>query len=423
MNAEPQWIPHESRSIPAIDNLRSVVILLVVSVHALLPYFDFLPAHPYAFSAPPYLWRTFPLIDATRVPIGFDILSAWVDVFVMAAFFLLSGLFVWPCLVRKGPARFMGERVLRLGLPFVAVVFVLMPLAIAPTYLQTALHPSIADFARRFLALPFWPAGPMWFLWVLLAFDAVAAGVFSLFPRVSQPVMRLSSYIRAKPKRFAAGVVAASAAGYIPLALLFGPLPWGQFGPFSIQLCRPAQYAVYFFAGVVVGAGGLERELVGIRGSLARHWRAALGAAILCFGLWLLASSAAMTRPSVPLSLTATDAAAYVLACFASCWAALAVMTRFAGSRGPVRDSLRDNAYGIYLVHCVFAFWLQYALLGREVPPIAKAAMVCVATLMLSWGTAATLRRLPGLSVVLGTGRGKRHRLPTFAPPAMPLAD
>src|SRR5207245_1748636 len=83
-----QWLPHQPRAIPAIDNLRSVVILLVVAVHVLLPYFSFLPAKPYAFDRQPWLWRSFPLVDSHRL-LGFDLLGAWVDVFVMATFFLL----------------------------------------------------------------------------------------------------------------------------------------------------------------------------------------------------------------------------------------------------------------------------------------------------------------------------------------------
>jgi len=422
MNAEPQWIPRQPRSIPAIDNLRSLIILLVVAVHALLPYFSFLPAKPFAFDRPPFLWRSFPLIDSQRL-IGFDILSAWVDVFVMATFFLVSGLFVLPCLTRKGPARFLAERMFRLGLPFAAAVFLLMPLAIVPTYLQTAAHPSTGDFMRRFLALPFWPAGPMWFLWVLLTFDGIAAGMFALFPRMNDLAMRLSLYARAHPWRFAAGVLAASAAGYVPLALLFGPLPWAQFGPFSIQLCRPLQYAVYFFTGVVIGAVGIERELIGPNAWLTRHWRGAAVAAILGFGLWLAASAGAMMHASAPVALKAADAAAYVLACFASCTCALALTMRFAGSRGVVWDSLRDNAYGIYLVHCLFAFWLQFTLLGSDVPAIAKAGFVFSVTLALSWSTAAILRRLPGFGLVLGTGRRTRSNFPSLIHPAVPLAD
>jgi peptidoglycan/LPS O-acetylase OafA/YrhL len=423
MNAEPQWIPRVPRAIPAIDNLRSVVILLVVIVHVLLPYFNFLPEKPYVFDVAPWLWRSFPLVDSHRLALGFDILSAWVDVFVMATFFLLSGLFAWPCLTRKGPARFIGERMLRLGLPFAVVVFVLMPVATVPTYLQTALHPSLSDFAQRFLALPFWPAGPPWFLWVLLALDLAVAALYALPAPVNDSVIRLSSYARAHPWRFAAGVLAASAAGYVPLALLFGPLQWTQFGPFSIQLCRPAQYAVYFFTGVVVGACGVERELIGMKGWLARHWRRAVIGAILCFGLWLLASAGVMTNASAPLILKVADASAYVLACFASCWCAVALAARFAGSRTPVWDSLRDNAYGIYLVHFVFSIWLQYALLPEELPALLKAGFVFALTLALSWATAAVLRRLPGFALVLGTGRPTQSRFPSLIHPAVPSAD
>jgi surface polysaccharide O-acyltransferase-like enzyme len=88
-----------------------------------------------------------------------------------------------------------------------------------------------------------------------------------------------------------------------------------------------------------------------------------------------------------------------------------------------VRDSLRDNAYGIYLVHCLFAFWLQFVLLGTDVPAIAKVAAVFVATLAVSWGAAAVLRRIPGFALVLGTGRRTSRDLPTFAPPLIPFAD
>jgi hypothetical protein len=204
---------------------------------------------------------------------------------------------------------------------------------------------------------------------------------------------------------------------------LFGPLPWGQFGPFSFQLCRPVHYAVCFFTGIVIGASGVEREFSGAHGWLARHWRSATVAGIACFGLWLAASVVPMTNPSAPLALKAADAAAYVLACFASCWCALALAARFAGSRGTVWNSLRDNAYGIYLVHYLFAVWLQFALLGTDVTALAKFPLVFGAMLALSWGTAAILRRVPGFALVIGTGWRARPRFPSLIDRALPLAE
>src|SRR5213596_2644036 len=105
----------------AIDNLRAVVILLVLAFHSVLAYLNFLPPHPFAFDQPPFLWRSFPIVDTARW-MGFDLFCAWLDVFLMSFFFMLSGLFVWPSLSRRGVRAFLYGRVLRLGVPFAVVV-------------------------------------------------------------------------------------------------------------------------------------------------------------------------------------------------------------------------------------------------------------------------------------------------------------
>ena len=94
------------RSSIAIDNLRAIVILLVLSFHSVLAYLNFLPASPFRFDDPPYLWRAFPIVDSERW-LGFDLFCAWQDVFLMSFFMFLSGLFVWPSLKRKGPLNFL----------------------------------------------------------------------------------------------------------------------------------------------------------------------------------------------------------------------------------------------------------------------------------------------------------------------------
>ncbi|MGH7037816.1 MAG: hypothetical protein ACREE1_06735, partial [Stellaceae bacterium] len=59
----------------AIDNLRAIVILLVLSFHSVLAYLSFLPAAPFRFDRPPYEWTAFPIIDPHRW-IGFDLFCA-----------------------------------------------------------------------------------------------------------------------------------------------------------------------------------------------------------------------------------------------------------------------------------------------------------------------------------------------------------
>src|SRR6267143_6968730 len=134
MSTTPRGDPLRPRASLALDNLRAFVILLVLSFHSVLAYLNFLPAAPFPFDDPPYLWRAFPVVDHARW-FGFDLFCAWQDVFLMSLMFLLSGLFVWPSLQRKRGWGFVRDRLRRLGLPYVFGVLVLIPIAVYPAYL------------------------------------------------------------------------------------------------------------------------------------------------------------------------------------------------------------------------------------------------------------------------------------------------
>jgi peptidoglycan/LPS O-acetylase OafA/YrhL len=402
------------RASAAIDNLRAVVIVMVLAFHAMMAYVAFLPARPFAFDAPPYLWRAFPIVDQQRW-FGFDLFCAWLDVFLMSFFFMLSGLFVWSSLSRKGPAAFLQDRLLRLGLPFAAVVLLLMPPTLYPTYIQGTGDWTIAGYWRAWLDLPFWPSGPVWFLWLLALWDVLGAGIYLLARRHGDRVQRLSFYARQRPAVFLGGLLLGSALAYVPLALIFGPASWYQAGPFAVQYCRPLHYVLYFLAGAVIGACGIERGLFAPDGPLVRHWaRWAIAALVLFF---LLGGLTALATPdpwadafAAPLALRAAAALSYVLACFASCFFVFAVAVRFGGIGARLLDSLKANAFGMYLVHYLFIVWLQFALLGLTVPGLVKAAIVFCATLALSWSATAALRRVPAIANIIGAGPRRATR-------------
>jgi peptidoglycan/LPS O-acetylase OafA/YrhL len=392
----------------ALDNLRGFVILLVLSFHSVLAYLNFLPASPFPFDAPPYLWRAFPIVDTARW-FGFDLFCAWQDIFLMSLFFFLSGLFVWRSLERKGTQIFLHDRMLRLGVPFAVVVALLMPLANYPTYLQTAADPSFFAFWRNWLALPFWPCGPMWFLWLLLLADFSAAAIHRFAPRCGNALIRVSSSASTRPTRYFAGLVIASALAYVPLALAFTPSAWAAFGPFGFQLSRPLHYAVYFFAGVGLGAWGIERGLFAPDGALTRYWIVWPAAALGSLLLWMALTALTMKGSgSSSLWLELFDGLSFVLACFSSCFAMLALALRFAGRRLPVLDALNRDAYGIYLVHYVFVVWLQYALVAAALLAVVKGAIVLGGALLLSWGTVVAVRRIPAAAQVIGADRPQR---------------
>jgi surface polysaccharide O-acyltransferase-like enzyme len=102
------------------------------------------------------------------------------------------------------------------------------------------------------------------------------------------------------------------------------------------------------------------------------------------------------------------DGLSFVLACFSSCFAMLALALRFAGRRLPVLDALNRDAYGIYLVHYVFVVWLQYALVAAALLAAVKGAIVFGGALLLSWGTVVAVRRIPAAAQVIGADRPQR---------------
>jgi peptidoglycan/LPS O-acetylase OafA/YrhL len=376
----------------ALENMRGFTILFVLAFHSVLAYLKFLPLSPFAFDHPPYLWRAFAIVDSVRW-FGFDLFCAWLDIYLMELFFFLSGLFVWPSLRRKGTRRYLYERGIRLGLPFALAVGLLMPLAHYPTFLQTASTSGLAVYWRYWLALPFWPVGPMWFIWLLLAFDVVAVLLYAFPSRWLDVLIRALSTAGRHPGQCLAGLVFASALAYVPMAIVFTPNEWIALGPFGLQASRPLHYAVYFLAGVGIGAGGLDCRLLAPDGPLARRWVPLLAAALLLFVVWMAATAPTMPNPAAaPLPLRILAALSFVLAAASNSFAVFALCLRHAGRRLPPLRRLSRDAYGIYLIHYPIVVWLQFALLGLSLAAIVKGMTVFGGTLLLSWGTATALR-------------------------------
>src|SRR5215475_3766320 len=378
----------------ALNNLRTFAVVIVVAAHSFIAYLGSSPASPFRFDDEPFRWRSIPIIDTDRW-LGFDIFCAHQDTYLIALLFFLSGLFVWPSLTRKGARNFLRDRAVRLGLPFALAVGLLMPVAHYPVYRVTAADPSVTAYWQHLLALPLWPSGPPWFLWVLLVFDLGAAALYAFARRSGDALGQIVGKLSARPTAFVTVLVAASGLAYVPLALAFTPWTWFHVGPFAFQLSRLLLYAVYFLTGVGLGAYGIERGiLLAPRGWLTRHWTVAAGAAIATFALWLGMVGIAMSGGGPPSwQLQVLEASSFVLCCAAGSIFMLAIFVRFANRHIRILDAFTEETYGMYLVHYLFSVWLQFALLGFAAIAVIKAAIVFCGTLLLSWGSVVATRR------------------------------
>jgi len=376
----------------AIGYLRTFIILLVVAHHAVLAYHPYAPAPPTSLVEQPRLWQAFPIVDAHRWS-AFSIFVSFNDIFFMSLMFLLSGLFVWPSLVRKGSGVFLRDRASRLGLPFLVAAAVVAPVAYYPTFLQTGANSGVAGFWQQWRALGNWPAGPAWFLWLLLAFDCGAALLYRLAPKWGETVGRISRTAWYRPLAFLWILVAVSSIAYLPMELAFNAFSWSSLGPFTFQTSRLLHYAVYFLAGVGLGAYGIERGLLASDGELAARWFRWVSAALLTFVGAMIVIIIAITSQTRFWEVLGD--LAFVISCATSSFAFLAVFVRFVQHRLAVLDNMTANAYGIYLIHYAFVTWLQYAMLPASLSPVAKAAIVFLGTIVLSWMSTAALRRIP----------------------------
>lgn len=151
-----------------------------------------------------------------------------------------------------------------------------------------------------------------------------------LMPKWGEVLGRLLSGSSRRPITFFGILVGVSAAAYIPLALVFNPFRWTEFGPFFFQTSRILHYLVYFLIGVGVGAAGLERGLLARDGKLARRWPLWVGAALFAFGIASAVFIASISAQNSPYLWGTLGGFTFTLSCAATSMAFLALFVHFA---------------------------------------------------------------------------------------------
>jgi cbb3-type cytochrome oxidase subunit 3 len=375
--------------------LRAFVTLLVVAHHSFLAYVTIAPKPGVSLKTSPF-WMVFPVVDVRRSPIA-DLFVGFNDSFFMSLMFLISGCFVWKSLQKKGPGRFANDRALRLGIPFVVATAIVPLIAYYPAYLQMQSAHSIGDFVHQWLNLGVWPAGPAWFVWILLAFDCVIALCYSRARHSESAAEFFTHGFASSPVRFFWLLVSVSAAVYIPASLTYGALAWTQHGPFAFQTARLGHYFAYFLAGVSLGMVGLDRGFLSPGSKFSQRWLRWSLISLLTLVFSFASGIISAQHPTNTL-LAILASFGFVLCCAAACFAFLAIFLHFCQRRYTIFESFKSNAYGVYLIHYAFVTWLQYLLLPEQLPSLVKALFVCIGTVVLSWITVSIMRRVPFVS-------------------------
>jgi surface polysaccharide O-acyltransferase-like enzyme len=373
--------------IGSLDRARTFITLLVLLHHSVVNYTRFGNG------------------DRARW-LGFDLIVLFNDSFFMACMFLISGLFVCQSLTARGPLNFLANRAWRLGIPFLVSIVVLMPIAYYPTFLRYHL-PGTTDFSflhfwgRIFTVGP-WPSGPAWFLWVLLAFDALVALLWSVAPSAIRALGNAIRVLRYRPAGAFIAFLIFSVIVYLPMRLYFGDAAWYELDnkyPLPIQTSRIFLYSGYFLVGVGIGATDLRSGIFAENGELAARWKIWLGIGLAFYCVILLLVYAhhnwVADFNAPPLSWRVAYGLAFALFSGAMAFAEPGGFLHFAKAPLRLLDAMRPNAYGIFLTHYIVIIWLQYAVYDLALPSFVKFAIVFTGTLAASWMLTMLLRRMP----------------------------
>jgi surface polysaccharide O-acyltransferase-like enzyme len=372
-----------------LDNIRSLVIALVVMVHAAVTYsclgdwYYYEPANLDAFSF-----------------LLFGIFLSFTQAFSMGLLFLIAGYFVPESFDRKGPARFLRDRAIRLGIPTLIYMLFINPAIIyyLLAFQWQGPRPPLGEYlANYILSLEFLgESGPMWFALALLIFSAIYAA------------FRLLSHSRSKqpheqkiPGHLAVvGLILLISAGAFTIRL-FQPIGTSVL---NMQLCFFSSYIALFLVGILARRNDW---LLRIPSSFALAW---LKAGLIVGSAFWLAIVYFGGMASGDISAYSGgwhwQSAAYALwesfFAVAASLGFIAVFREHFNSRGRLTGFLSDNSFSVYLFHPPVLILVSLALKDLACHPLAKFVLCSALAVPLCFLAGGFIfRRIPLLRRVL----------------------
>ena len=384
--APPAAIQADGR-LDFVDNLRWVMIVLVVSMHAAVTY-SHLGSWYYMEDPKPQLWET----------VLFAYYQMGLQAFFMGLLFFFGGYFVPGALVRKGPVTFLRDRFTRLVLPTLLYMLLIHPLIVywlLREYRQIAgPFPTLYwQYIRSFRFLG--SSGPMWF--------ALALFIFSLIPTIFYKARHIQAPMPPETSlptnRQVIGLILLMA---LCTFLVRVSWPIGT-NILNMQLCFFSQYILLFALGLLAWRRNWLRRipyLFGMRwfwlaisvGTL--FWLALIVSAVLTHNEQALFGGA--TWKSAALSLWES------FFCLGICLGLIVLFREKFNHKGTFAQVLADNSFSVYLFHAPLLIAVTLALHPLAVPKIPKFLLATVLGTVISFSASHWIfRRVPLLKRIL----------------------
>ena len=409
-----------------IDYLRGFMFMLIAFDHTL---------HAYAQN-----WGRFWFIQDFERSSVWDAFYLFDQSIIMPMIFFIAGLNVLPSLKQRGFRDYLNHRFIKLGIPFMVCIPLIVPLLTFPRY-QLTVDSSIDYW--EYWGTVFFPqkiqAGPLWVCYGLFLYSIVLIFLNSFFPFL---IPQLGRWLRSRfIEKSLQGIlmVICVSAFILGVSDLMWGAPWwiGFWKLFYLQGSRFLLYFLYFILGAGIQASGIleDKSLLEKFSAQWRQWLGLMmvaGAAYIGYAMIYVDQGAYSdafryqmndffaqggswfefwTFMSAYGFDTLRDAAPGVLMrtflhgvlCLFQVLFLLSFFYRFCNTPASLWQSLARCCYAIFLTHEAMVIWLQYGLIGVELPTVAKILIVFGLGFGGSWLLSEKiLLRIPGLQKVLG---------------------
>jgi len=354
-----------------LDNLKVVLVVGVIVAHAFITYGD---VGSWAYHEPSGN-DAFLVVAALAVSLG--------SLFAMGLFFLIAGLLTPRTLARKGCGGFMRDRLVRLGVPFMAYLLLLYPFVNWLGDLGGASFGSIlGEQAHRL------DPGPLWFVAVLLVYSAGYAVVRTLHQAGERGHLSLPAFL---------GLLAAIVAAVTVIVRLWFPID--SYQVFALHLWHWPQCLGLFVLGVVCAERGW---LDPVPDAVRRAGGVAAGGAA---GL-VVAAFALNSDDLDPFAggwawqAVLTAGCEAVIAVGLSVWL-LGHFQRRHDHAGPLGKALGRAAFGSYVLQAPVLVAVAVSLRGLPLSPEVKFLVVAPVAVAGAFVASWVLTRTPGVRRVL----------------------
>ncbi|NKE59247.1 acyltransferase [Lentzea sp. PSKA42] len=344
----------------AVDNLKVILVAWVIGGHALLGY------------AAIGGWPYDEVNEVTFHPGVETALAALIGpsgLFFMGTFYFMAGIFTPSSIERKGRQRFIAERLVRLGVPWVVSAVLIWPTFVWIAYNGAGKQVSWWHaFTHRH---PFLDSGSLWFVGALL--------IFSIAVTLGPPIKE-----RVITTRHVVGMTMV-VAGTTFLTRLVFPARSGQIG--DLHLWWWPQCVGMFLLGAIGGRKLAERvpdEIYKMTRNVVIATIAVLPIAAAFLGVLDLARNAEPFLGGWRWQAFALALIEGILVVAGSLWLIGLAQRRLTG-QGPFAEGLARSAYVAFIVQGPILLSFATAMRPLELPAEVKAPLVGAGAIALSF--------------------------------------